>query len=235
MLRVLGQIDKGVATSVALALRLPIPKEADQPLNQSIPADANPDEYQPVQVEGALVKSTPLSMANTVKDSIVSRKIAFLVADGVDSDSIKAVKKTLEDQKAIVDLIAPRQGFVTAANSEIVPVQHSFLTMDSVMYDAVYVPGGANSVATLEADADAVHFLNQAFRHCKPIAADVSAIQVFEATYFFRKLPEKFDEKIALRDGIVINNRPKSLADLFVKAISQHRFWEREKSRKVPA
>lgn len=235
MLRVLGQIDKGLATSVALALRLPIPKEADEPLNQSIPADANPDEYQPVQVEGALVKSTPLSMANTVKDSIVSRKIAFLVADGVDSDSIKAVKKTLEDQKAIVDLIAPRQGFVTAANSEIVPVQHSFLTMDSVMYDAVYVPGGANSVATLEADADAVHFLNQAFRHCKPIAADVSAIQVFEATYFFRKLPEKFDEKIALRDGIVINNRPKSLADLFVKAISQHRFWEREKSRKVPA
>lgn len=235
MLRVLGQIDKGLATSVALALRLPIPKEADEPLNQSIPADANPDEYQPVQVEGALVKSTPLSMANTVKDSIVSRKIAFLVADGVDSDSIKTVKKTLEDQKAIVDLIAPRQGFVTAANSEIVPVQHSFLTMDSVMYDAVYVPGGANSVATLEADADAVHFLNQAFRHCKPIAADVSAIQVFEATYFFRKLPEKFDEKIALRDGIVINNRPKSLADLFVKAISQHRFWEREKSRKVPA
>src|SRR5690606_15661531 len=126
MLRVLGQIDKGLATSVALALRLPIPKEADEPLNQSIPADANPDEYQPVQVEGALVKSTPLSMANTVKDSIVSRKIAFLVVDGVDSDSIKAVKKTLEDQKAIVDLIAPRQGFVTAANSEIVPVQHSF-------------------------------------------------------------------------------------------------------------
>src|SRR5690606_30832976 len=149
MLRVLGQIDKGLATSVALALRLPTPKEADEPLNQSIPADANPDEYQPVQVEGALVKSTPLSMANTVKDSIVSRKIAFHVVYGVDLESINAVKKTLDDQKAkaIVDLIAPRQGFVTAANSEIVTVRHSCLPMASVLYDAVYVPGGANSVA----------------------------------------------------------------------------------------
>src|SRR5690606_38881676 len=98
-----------------------------------------------------------------------------------------------------------------------------------------YVRGGGNSVATREGDADAVHCLNQAFGHCKPIAADVPACQVFDATDCFRKLPEKFDDKIALRDGIVSSNRPKSLAGLCVKAISQHRFWEREKSRKVPA
>ena len=41
--------------------------------------------------------------------------------------------------------------------------------------------------ATLEADADAVHFLNEAFKHCKAIAADELAIQVFGSRLFLQK------------------------------------------------
>ena len=100
---------------------------------------------------------------------------------------------------------------------------------------AVYVPGGADSVATLEGDPDAVHFLNEAFKHCKAIAAAIQAMQVLKATYFGRKLPKGYSDETVLKEGIVVGDNAKELARQFITAIAQHRFWEREKARKVPA
>jgi catalase len=74
-----------------------------------------------------------------------------------------------------------------------------------MLNDAVYVPSGINSVATLAAEANAVHFLNEAFKHCKPIAKDEGALQVLQATYFTAKLPEDGSDETALREGVVIN------------------------------
>ena len=107
-----------------------------------------------------------------------------------------------------------------------------FLTAASVFYDAV--PGGTNSVATVEAEPDAVHFLNETFKHCKAIVFDTDALQVIKATYFGRKLPEDNRYETVLMKGITGDNANK-LAKQFIAAIAQHRFWEREKPRKVPA
>ncbi|MEO5997965.1 MAG: catalase [Chitinophagaceae bacterium] len=235
MLRILAEIDKGLAAQVAFALRLHIPKDSEEFLNQSIPADGVPAEFQPISVEGSLAKSEALSMANTIKDTIKTRQVAILTADGVDGQSVNTVKEALIAEGAVVDIIAPRQGYVVSANDEQIPVDKSFLTSSSVLYDAVYVPGGTNSVATLEADPDAVHFLNEAFKHCKAIAADAQALQVLQATYFIKKLPPDFSNESVLTEGIVISNDASALAKLFIKAIAQHRFWEREKPRKIPA
>jgi catalase len=97
------------------------------------------------------------------------------------------------------------------------------------------VPGGTNSVATLEADPDAVHFLNEAFKHCKAIAADQNALQVLEATYFWKKLPADNSKDTVRAEGVVISDSPGDLSTKFIAAISRHRFWDREKARKVPA
>lgn len=235
MIGVLEQIDKGLAAEVAFGLRLHLPEEADLPANQNVPADADPSTYQSVQVEGALASSAALSMAGTVKDTIKSRKVAILAADGVNAKSLTAVKTALEGQGAIVEVIAPRLNYILGENDEQMPVDQSFLGAASVLFDAVYVPGGTNSVATLEADADAVHFLNEAFKHCKAIAADRQALQVLEATYFSKKLPAEENEATVLREGIIISDDAGLLAEQFILAIAQHRFWEREKPRKIPA
>jgi catalase len=235
MLAVLANIDKGLANEVAYGLGLSIPKELDGTLNQSIPADRDPHAYESVNKEGSLAKSPALSMANTIKDTIATRKIAFLVADGVNEKSLDAVKEALLTAGAIVDLIAPRLGVVISENDVTIEVQQSLLTAASVLYDAVYVPGGTNSVATLAAEANAVHFLNEAFKHCKAIAGDASASQILEATYFSKKLPPDDALETVLREGIVVSGNYKTLADRFIKAIAQHRFWEREKPRRVPA
>jgi catalase len=174
-------------------------------------------------------------MAYTVKNSIATRKIAILAADGVDEDSLQSVKEAITAEGGLCEVIAPRLGFITGQDDTAIPVDKSFLTTASVFYDAAYVPGGVNSVATLAADADAIHFLNEAFKHCKAIAADDDAMQVLEETYFAKKLPEDNDDDTVSAEGVVIGVSAEQLSKQFIEAIKQHRFWDREVPRKVPA
>lgn len=235
MLYFLAQIDNGLAAQVALAIGVHIPMSVDPPLNQVIPADGNPADFQSPVLEPTLTKSSALSMENTVKDTIKTRQVAILAADGVNEASLNTIKKALLAAGAAVDIIAPRGGSIMSENDEKIAVNHSFLTCASVFYDAVYVPGGTNSVAALEGEPDAVHFLNQAFKHCKAIAADADAMQLIEATYFAKKLPSDYSDDSVMKEGVVISNDAAKLSKQFIKAIAQHRFWEREKPRKVPA
>jgi catalase len=235
MLVILANIDHGLANEVAYGLGLSIPKQLPDTLNQSIPADADPHGYESINRETKLLRSEALSMVNTIKDSIRTRKVAFLVADGFNDAAVSPVKAALEKEGAVVEIIAPKLGFVVSEDKKEQEVHNSFLTAASVLYDSVYVPGGVNSVATLAAEANAVHFLNEAFKHCKPIAADEAAQQVLEATYFYKKLPSDANDDTVLREGIVVEKDIKALANKFILAMKQHRFWEREKPRRVPA
>ena len=117
---------------------------------------------------------------------------------------------------------------------ETIQAPKSFSTTTSVFYDAVYVPGGINSVATVEADPDAIHFLNEAFKHCKAIAVDKEAIQVLKATYFGRKIPKDNSDETIQMEGIIVGDI-KAFTKQFIQAIAQHRFWDRENARNVPA
>jgi catalase len=173
-------------------------------------------------------------MANSPTDTIRTRKVAFLVAEGVDADSVDTVKEALEAEGAVVELVAPRLGNLFAEDDTPFMIKKSFLTASSVFYDAVYIPAGTNSVATIAAEPEALHFINQAYKHCKAIAADAAARQVLEAAYFGKNLPDDADKETVLQEGIVIA-KPDVVAERFVDAIAQHRFWERETPRQVPA
>ena len=234
MLVLLNQVDEGLAAQVAYTLGMSIPATPEI-LNHSIPADADPKSYQPRIIEGSLKVSPALSMANTIKNSIRTRKIAFLAADGVDANELNTVKNALMNEGAMVEIIAPRLGTINAANGSEIAVDKSLMTVSSVLYDAVYVPGGTNSVATIEGEPDAIHFLEQAFKHCKAIAASSNALQVLQSTHFAKKLPEDSSNETVMREGVVIGNDSNTLATQFISAIAQHRFWEREKPRKIPA
>ncbi|RZL47222.1 MAG: catalase [Pedobacter sp.] len=222
----LTQIDVDMATKVAVALGLEVPKEETKPINQSIPADGNPADYQPINIDAKPTISEALSMKNTVKNGIKTRKIAIIAADGVNDKSLNDVKKALTAGGASVEIIAPKLGNILTETNAAIAVDESLLTAASVFYDAVYIPGGKQSVATIATEPDAIHFLNEAFKHCKAIAVDADAQAVIDSTYF---------AAIAKEDGIIIEGDVKKLSDKFIKAIAQHRFWDREKARKVPA
>ena len=235
MLYFLLQIDEGLAAAVAYYTGMHVPKSLHTPLNQIVPADADPEKYLSLVKEGSLAKSAALSMANTIKDNILTRKIAILACDGVKEESLQTVKDAIKAAGGLCDVISTKLGFISSDKDNAIPVDKFLLTTASVFYDAVYVPGGTNSVATLEADPDALHFLNEAFKHCKAIAADADAMQVVKATYFGNKVPEDNSAESAIVEGVIIEADPGSLSKKFIEAIKQHRFWDREKPRKVPA
>jgi len=92
MVGILTQVDMTLAKRVAENLGLEVPQKPEEPINRSYGADTDPKTVQPTRSKSSVEKSAALSMANTVKDTIKSRQIAFLAADGVDDDALNAMK-----------------------------------------------------------------------------------------------------------------------------------------------
>ncbi len=220
MVGLLTQIDKGLAGRVADSLGIPVPKVPIQPINHSIPADGDPKKFQPIKVKSTLETSAALSMTNTIKDTIKSRCIAILVSHGVDEKAVTKMKKALENAGAQTKVIAPKLGVIQGVGGESLKVDQSFLTTSSVLFDAVYVPGGMKSIASLKQASAVVDFIQEAYHHCKAIAADLEGEELVKfASTGIRN--DALDD-----DGLLFNKSPKS----FIGAIAQHRFWNREKN-----
>ena len=228
VLGLLSQVDKTLVKRVADNLGMKAPDKPIEPVNGSYPADADPKDYEPKVVKQEVDKSEALSMANTIKDTIKTRQIAILAADGVDA-SLMEMKQALEAEGAQVKVISLKLGTIMDAGGASVKVDQPFYSTASVLFDAVYVPGGAKSVTALKGEANAIHFLNEAYRHCKAIAADAEGAELISASYISINMPG--DNKNLAAEGIVIDGSP---AD-FINAIAQHRFWEREMKSKVPS
>lgn len=224
MLGLLSKVSAVLAAKVAEGLGIPVPKPKE-PLNHNFGADADPADYQD-NPKKQIDKSPALSMANSPKDTIKTRQIAFLVSDGVDGNSVKTMKAALVAEGAQCKTIAPHGGAIKDAKGAAIPVDMSFLTAASVVFDAVFVPAGAKG---LSGNTDAIHFLNESYRHCKAIAADADGADLLNETYIGAKL--KAGKEAAA--GIIMGKG--NLTKDFVRAIAQHRFWEREKKDKVPA
>ncbi|WP_090557738.1 catalase [Pedobacter hartonius] len=225
MVGILTLVDGGLAKKVADGLGLDVPKGPELPINHGVPADADPKKYESKIVKSSLKASAALSMANTPKDSIKSRIIAILATDGVNSKQLNALKKELQAAGAMAKIVATHNGHIKDDKGLVIKVDFTFLTSASVLFDAVYVPGGAASAQAIAAEADALHFVTEAFKHCKAIGASTEGITVLEASL----IPS--GKKGATPPGVILDGQP---AD-FIAAVAQHRFWEREKKPDVPA
>ena len=225
MVGILTQIDDVLAKRVADGLGLEVPAEPARPLNHGVPANGDQEKYESKTIKPSLESSAALSMANTVKDTVKSRIIAVLATDGVNAAHLNATKKALLAGGAQAKIIATHNGFIKDDKGAAVKVDFTFLTSASVLFDAVYIPGGAPSVNALLAEADAVHFVTEAFKHCKAIAADKEGELLVKAA-----LPPA-GKKGDTPAGVLINQAPEA----FITAIAGHRFWEREKKPDVPA
>ncbi|MBA2493371.1 MAG: catalase [Acidobacteria bacterium] len=229
MVYILKQIDDSLAQRVADNLGIEIPAKLDSPINHSYPADANPKNYESKPKKtGGLKKDAALSMANTIKDTIKTRQIAFLVADGFNAADVKAMKAALEKEGATAKIIGLKSNSAKSANGEKMKVDHALRTVASVLFDAVYIPDGEKSAKALTDEPDAIEFVNEAFRHCKAIAASGAGVDFIKnETYAGRA---KDDKAVILSE-----NGAKTAAKDFINAIAQHRNWDRETARKVPA
>ncbi len=245
MLGLLAQVDKTLAGLVAQGLGITVPTKVEGPLNLSVPADKDPKRFQPKPRTQSLERSPALSMSSTVKDTIKTRKIAILAADGVDDAALDRMKKALIAAGAQVKVVAPRLGLLSGSKKAEIKIDFSFLTAGSVLFDAVYIPGGEQSIEILKGDAKALMFVKEAYLHCKAIAATDAGIDLLLAahpvqdkTALSHAKGVQSNERTLLRadEGIIASRGEKNghVAAKFIQAIAQHRHWEREMKDQIP-
>ena len=221
MLIQLSQVDRSMANRVAEGLGLTVPSAKGLQLNLAVPADADPADYQPMPKK-EVTPSSALSQVAADPSPIETRVVAFLAADGVDGDALNAMKKALGAAGVNSRIVAPHGGQLKAKDGSLIPVDFTLQTGSSVLFDAVYVPGGAQSVKTLQVQHDAVHFVNEAYRHCKPIASSGDGANLLaEAAYGAAA-------DILSGDGVIIENGDDAPAEALMADMAQHRFWSRE-------
>ena len=218
--RVLGlfaHIDLEFAKQVAAGLGLPEPsKEIIPNHGQSSPA---------------------LSIEKMPKDSIKSRKVAILAADGVNGNELMAVKQALAASGAHAKIVSKHGGKIKSADGQEIDVEMTFVTAASVMFDAIYVPGGKQSIDTLKKEGDAINFITEAFKHCKAIAASGEGINLFELADL-KGVNIASNGKVGADKGVVTCPSGGDLAQFsqaFIDAIMQHRHWMRTQKEMVPA
>ena len=231
MLGLLNQIDKNLAANVGDSLGLKVPAKPLMPINHSVPADGNPKNFEPFKVELPIQRSAALSMANLKKDSIRTRQIAILAANGVDDKALNELMNALATEGAVCTIISPKLGEIKGVSGKGITVKQSFLIATSVVFDAVYIPGGEKSVQTLLNEADAIHFVEEAYKHCKPIAVNKDAIRFLEATNLQANMKEEHYNGQEI--GVIVETKVNEFPKKVIAAIKMHRFWNRESHRKI--
>jgi catalase len=116
-----------------------------------------------------------------VKDNIKTRKVSILAANGYDHKNVSQIKKALEAGGAKAHIISKHQGMLKSSSGEELEVDEGFVTTASVLYDAVYIPGGKENMEALKMQEDAIHFVNEAFRHRKPLGATGAVLELLKA------------------------------------------------------
>jgi catalase len=206
----LSRVDGNLAARVAAKLGMPEP--------EAVPVDDTP-------------VSAALSLLNSAADTIATRKIAVLAADGVDVAGTQLFIDGLRERGAIAEVLAPvGGGGLAGGDGGELSVDRALTTMASVLYDGVVVPCGPEAVATLAQDGYALHFIAEAYKHLKPIAAFGAGLDLLRAAGIPRQLAS---DNTVLNDQAVVTTTaagtslPTEVIDQFSTALAGHRCWER--------
>ena len=180
------------------------------------------------------IEASPALSMETTGGSIHTRKIAILVADGVETGAMKIVQQALLDAGAICKVVGPHLGFVSTSSGQQLAVDFTYVNMPSVMFDAVLVPSGPASAKTLAASGDAVHFVLEAFKHFKTVCVIGEAVELLRSL----GITAAGQDGPAFAGVLVGKSEPTArvqLAQDFVGAIGKHRHWSRAGVEAVPA
>jgi catalase len=240
MVELITQVDVELAQRVAKGIGVKAPSRGPVTAVKDATGAVAEKVTAPVRGGQSVTRSPALSMEDTVKDTIKSRRVAILAADGYNDEDVTAVKQSLEEAGAHVEIVSKYLGSLESDNGAELKVDKSFPTTASIMYDAVLIPGGEGSVEQLMEQGDALHFVNEAFKHCKPIAALGEGVELLTAAHLqdIAVAGPDTEEEMVVDRGVVTSRNGidrRLFSQSFQEAIAQHRHWMRQAKDKVPA
>lgn len=209
----LANVADELAEGVAEGLGLP---ELPEPMPKLLPRAPKPE----------VTVSPALSLfARPGNDGIKTRKVAILVADGVDGQAALAIHEGLAGQGAVPRFVGVTLGAVESVSGDALTVEVTMEASSAVIWDALIIPGGEESVATLIGTGHAREFLRDQYRHCKTILLLGAASGLLDQLAIPRALPDgKPDPGLLVHDA----SDTEAAIQAFSAALSLHRHWERE-------
>jgi len=165
---------------------------------------------------------TMITMENQIKmEQVRGKQVAIVAADGVDESSLFKMKSALEEKGLQTKIISTQQGAINSSKGKQIKVDQNFVTTFPVDFDAVYVPGGEDSIFALQMEPGVIRFINDAYKSSKPIAVDGEGEELLYITAAGSELNN------GKAEGIFVNRTSRD----FVKAISQQDVWQGDKHR----
>jgi catalase len=156
---------------------------------------------------------------------IKTRRIALLVADGVDGSAALALHQALAAQEAVPRFVGVKMGEIQSVNSGPIEVEVSLEAAPSVLWDAMVLFDGEKAVDALAKSGHALEFLKDQFRHCKPILFLGAATALLKEAGIPISLPSGGADAGILRYAA---GQTQAAVQAFIEAIAKHRHFERE-------
>ncbi|HXC60212.1 MAG TPA: catalase [Steroidobacteraceae bacterium] len=175
-----------------------------------------------------VTESPALSLlARPGEQGIRTRRIAILVADGVDAGAARLIHTRLSEAGAVPRYVGVRLGRAADAgdNGELA-VEVTMEAMPCVLFDALVIPDGRAATETLGNVGPALDYVKDQYRHCKPILALGSGADLVENAGVPARLPDGEDDP-----GLIIDRElddPTDALERFVTALEGHRAFARE-------
>jgi catalase len=169
------------------------------------------------------VSSALSLLARPGETGIRTRRVAILIADGVEGNAAKRLHAALAERGAVPRFVGPRLGSVATSEGDQISVDVTLEATPSVLYDALALPDGEKAYETLGDVGFAPEFVKDQYRHCKPILVLGAASDFVENAGVPKRLPDGNDDP-----GLIFADDVDDGLDAFVAAIAKHRHFERE-------
>jgi catalase len=208
----LRNVSEQLATELAHDLGLELP----EPMPKAIEKSPTPE-----------ISSSPaLSlMALPGEGGITTRKVAILIADGLEGSAISHIVGALTEAGAVTRLLSNRLGTLTSADGVAFEVDATLENSPPVLFDALVLPGGIDAVERLAKDGHTLEFLKDQYRHCKSILLLGAASKLLKKAGIFEVLPSGEPDPGLL---VAEPSEYESAAKRFITAIGRHRHPERD-------
>lgn len=182
----------------------------------------------PQKVVSKLKRSKALSMEHTVKDTVKSRRVAVLVAEGINDTEVIAMRRLLKKAGAHLTVLAQHLGTVKTKGGRKLTVDATFAGMSSVVFDGVLLGSGAKCLEELSKQGAAKYFILEAYKHFKTIGT------LGDAGRFLTSELNLDPGAI----GVIVQQKgmhSEHFSKRFIDALAQHRHWDRSNVETIPA